>query len=105
MQFDNLSASGNRRSPEHPGTRIKTIMIARWAPPLRVAVLTDSKRGSLARSKTRICIFIMLAVLISNVQAAPVRLRVIPKGTNQIVFTFGPVVPGVVYEVLARTNG
>jgi len=37
--------------------------------------------------------------------AAPVQLRIFPKGTNQVEMRIGPVVPGVYYEVLARTNG
>jgi alpha-tubulin suppressor-like RCC1 family protein len=36
--------------------------------------------------------------------ATPIRLTTTPKGTNQIEFTFSPVVPGVWYKILARTN-
>jgi hypothetical protein len=53
-----------------------------------------------------IVIFINWALLNTvNVQANPVRLTVQPAGTNQVELTFGPVVPEVWYEVLARTNG
>jgi hypothetical protein len=41
----------------------------------------------------------------NSMQATPVRLTVQPRSTNQIELTFGPVVPGVWYEVLTRTNG
>lgn len=46
------------------------------------------------------------AILINiNLQAAPIRLTSKLVGTNQIEFSFGPVVSGVSYEILARTNG
>ena len=57
--------------------------------------------------KFRVLISIFISWVLLNtakVQATPVRLTVQPKGTNQVELTFGPVMPGVWYEVLARTN-
>lgn len=57
--------------------------------------------------KLRVLIGIFISwVLMSTVHvpATPIRLTVQPKGTNQVELTFGPVVPGIWYEVLARTN-
>ena len=38
-------------------------------------------------------------------RAAPLRLTVQPKGTNQVELTLEPVLPNLPYEVMARTNG
>ncbi len=37
--------------------------------------------------------------------AAPIKMTVRPKGTNQVELTFGPVIPGCPYGVLARGPG
>ena len=48
---------------------------------------------------------ILLTTITMLALADPLRLTVQPKDTNQVEFTFGPVLPHVMYEVLARTNG
>src|SRR5580765_1665454 len=45
---------------------------------------------------------VLLNVIVTK--AAPIKLTLTPKGANQVEFTFGPVVPGAYYQVLARTN-
>ena len=58
--------------------------------------------------KFRVVIGIFISCVLlktASVDATPLRLTVQPKGTNQVELTFGPVVPGVSYEVLVRTNG
>jgi alpha-tubulin suppressor-like RCC1 family protein len=45
---------------------------------------------------------VLLNVIVTK--AAPIKLTLTSKGTNQVEFTFGPVVPGAYYQVLARTN-
>ena len=58
--------------------------------------------------KFRVLIAIFITCVLfdaANAQAAPVRLMIQPKGTNQIAFTLSPVESGVSYEVMARTNG
>lgn len=48
---------------------------------------------------------VVLSLLVFNASATPIRMKVEPQGTNQVELTFGPVMPGVLYEVLARTKG
>jgi hypothetical protein len=58
------------------------------------------------RFPTQIVVGVVLMIFhASFILAAPIRLAVKPKDTNQVELTFGPVIPGVLYEVLARTNG
>jgi hypothetical protein len=47
----------------------------------------------------------MIIFSVPLVSATPIRLTVQPEGINQVKLTFSPVIPGVLYEVLARTNG
>jgi len=42
---------------------------------------------------------------VEGARAAPIRLTIQAKGTNQVELTFSPVVPECFYQVLARTNG
>jgi alpha-tubulin suppressor-like RCC1 family protein len=57
----------------------------------------------------RAAAFWLLAIFLfacdENIFALPLKLTVEPKGTNQVGLTFGPVVSGIYYQVLARTNG
>src|SRR5664280_2802019 len=52
------------------------------------------------------CVFAVTVLFAAfGVLAAPTRLTVQPKGTNQIELTLSPVITNVFYEVLARTKG
>jgi len=58
--------------------------------------------------KIRILISIFICCMListANLLAAPLRLTVQPKRTNQVALTMGPVIQGGIYGVLVRTNG
>jgi hypothetical protein len=58
--------------------------------------------------KRKILIQFYVSLLLCNtihIWAAPLRLTVQPKGTNQVELTLEPVLPNLPYEVMARTNG
>lgn len=57
--------------------------------------------------KPRFFIGLVVALVLLNLnvtKATPILLTLTPKGPDQAEFTFGPVIPGVYYQVLARTN-
>jgi hypothetical protein len=58
--------------------------------------------------KRKFLIQFYVSLLLCNtihIWAAPLRLTVQPKGTNEVELTLSPVVPNGNYEIMARTNG